>query len=152
MRTLLVEDDANKCYQILTFLRDGLGIIDTTVAKSYRTGLTNVLKGAYDLVLLDMTMPTYEITSDEEGGRPRAFAGRDILRQMKRRSIAVPVIVVTQFERFGDRNEVKTRSELDCELRRAHPEIYCGMVYYNVAQEGWKDELAGKIQEATGLR
>jgi CheY-like chemotaxis protein len=145
MVILLVEDDEIKCGQILNVLKQDASIKGVTVAKSYRSGLERVLHERFDLVLLDMTMPTYEITLEEEGGRPRAFAGRDILRQMKRRAISMPVVVVTQFEKFGDGAEVKTRAELDRELWTAHSGTYRGMVYYNVTQEGWKDELASKI-------
>ena len=63
-----------------------------------------------------------------------------------RRGIITPVIVVTQFDKFGDSGESKTREELDRELAEAHPKNYRGMVYYNSALEGWKDELTNAIE------
>ena len=146
MRVLLVEDDENKRSQMIRLLREDSAIQDVEISASYIGGVDRVLGGAFDLVVLDMTLPTYEVTADEEGGRPRAFGGRDILRQMKRRGIITPVIVVTQFDKFGDSGESKTREELDRELAEAHPKNYRGMVYYNSALEGWKDELTNAIE------
>jgi CheY-like chemotaxis protein len=148
MRVLLVEDDENKRSQMIRLLREDLAIDDVQIAASYIGGVDRVLKERFDLVVLDMTLPTYEVNADDEGGRPRAFGGRDILLQMKRRGLATPVIVVTQFDKFGDRGESKTRAELDIELAKAHPIIYRGMVYYNSALEGWKDDLARAIEKA----
>jgi CheY-like chemotaxis protein len=145
MKVLVVEDDENKSAQILTFVRDGLGIEELVTARSYRGCLAKLEQESFDLVLLDITMPTYEVDLDEEGGRHRVYAGRDVLRQMDRRALLIPVIVVTQFEKFGV--EMKTRAALDKELANAHPKNYRGMVYYDAAQEGWKEELAAKIKD-----
>jgi CheY-like chemotaxis protein len=146
MRALLVEDDENKRAQILRLVREGWPEAEIETAGSYRGGLDRIQNRQFDLVLLDMTMPTYDIDFDEEGGRPRAFAGRDILRQMERRGIAAPVVVVTQFDKFGEGGETKTRDQLDRELAAAHPSNYRGMVYYNTALEGWKEELTRKVE------
>ena|ERR1700682_621775 len=146
MKVLLVEDDENKSSQILQFVDVGLGIRDVRLARSYRGGLEKILNEHFDIVLLDMTLPTYEGDLDEEGGRPRVFAGRDILRQMDRKNVKAPVIVVTQFDKFGEHGETRTRDQLDRELLGAHPSIYRGMVYYNSGLEGWKEELAARIE------
>lgn len=141
MKILLVEDDENKANRLIAFVSEALTAEPIEAVRSYRTGVAKMRSQPFDLILLDMTMPTYEITADEEGGRPRAFGGRDILRQMDRYSIAVPVIVVTQFERFGEGSEARSRAELDRELARAHPATYRGMVYYDPSNQEWKDDL-----------
>lgn len=141
MRVLLVEDDENKRKQIESFLRETYTGIVVSNANSYQTGLRLLIAESFEWVLLDMSLPTFDMTSEEEGGRPQAFGGRQLLRQMRRRNISPRVIVITQFDKFGESAESLTREELDQELNQSHPATYRGMVYYNAALAGWKEEL-----------
>jgi len=142
MKILVIEDDENKRQQLEKFLKSIRSDCHLTIQKSYNSGLKSVLsKEKWNLVLLDMTMPTYDISLNEDGGRPQHYAGRAILRQMKRHNIKTPVIVVTQFDVFGEGTERMTRDELDKQLQSDHPNIYLGMVYYNAAVDGWKNDL-----------
>lgn len=141
MNMLLVEDDENKRKQIGSFLSEMFRPTNLYFAKSLKSGLNAITQGDIDLIILDMTMPTFDITVDEPGGRPQPYAGREILRQMDRRRIKTPVIVVTQFDKFGEGDDALDLEELDEQLREAHPSTYCGVVYYDVAVEGWKEAL-----------
>lgn len=145
MRLLVVEDDENKQLQILAAIRDISPTAKIDTAQSFNSGLSKIVTASYELVLLDMTMPTYDIDADEEGGRPQTYAGREILRQMKRRGIVVPVIIVTQFDRFGEHNQIMTLEQLDEQLYQEFPRTYRGVVYYNPAHETWKHDLAAKV-------
>ena len=147
MKILVVEDDENKRTRLLSFLKERSGNDEIKEARSLRGGMKAILSCAYDLVIADMTMPTFDISIDEDGGRPQAYAGREILRQMDRREIVIPTLVVTQFDRFGEGDEEMTFDELDARLSREHSASYRGMVYYDVAVEGWKDDLARKISD-----
>jgi CheY-like chemotaxis protein len=145
MRLLVVEDDENKRTQIIRFIRQSVPEAHIVTAASYQSGVRALLSASYDLVLLDMTMRTYDVTPEEEGGRPQAYAGRSILRQMVRRDIHTPVVLVTQFDRFGEERDLMTLEQLDKQLEREFPEIYQGAVYYNPSVAGWAVALAGKI-------
>jgi CheY-like chemotaxis protein len=147
MNILIVEDDENKRNQIIEFIKEEIPTSNVTIAKSFQTGLRSIVRGGFDLILLDMTMPTFDIGFDEDGGRPQAYAGREILRQMDRREIATPVIVVTQFDKFGAGVDELRLEELDEQLRGEHPASYQGAVYYNAAYADWKQELAKMISE-----
>ena len=110
-----------------------------------QSGLRALLKQTPDLVLLDMNLPTYDITSEESGGRLQAFAGREILRQLARRNIFVPVVVVTQFDYLGEGRNRIALGELDQELSARFPSSYAGYVYYQATQDDWMSKLAGLI-------
>jgi len=145
MKILLVEDDEDKRRQVSEFLTGAVLGVTLKAARSLQSGLQAILTKEHDLVILDMTMPTFDITAEEDGGRPQAYAGRELLRHMKRRSIETPAIVLTQFDRFGEGPDSLTLGELNEELRVAHPGYYFGAVYYSVTYEGWKKELADLI-------
>ena len=147
MRILIIEDDENKRSQLLTFLEQDVPSAAVDTAGSLHSGLGKLLSAKYDLILLDMTMPTFDVTADEGGGRPQPYGGRSLLRQMDRRGISTPVVVVTQFDRFGDADDALTLTELESELALGHPRIYRGSVYYNATVESWKGQLHGRIAE-----
>lgn len=51
---------------------------------------------------MDMSLPTYNITSTEGGGDKKPVAGKNIMKRMLNKKIFSPVIVITQFETFDD--------------------------------------------------
>ncbi|MDX6770876.1 MAG: response regulator [Elusimicrobiota bacterium] len=141
MKILIVEDDVNKRVQIYDFISSEMPGSGISTARSYNSALTGILATRPELIILDMSMPTYDVSLEEHGGRPQHFAGREIMRQIDRREFSIRVIVVTQFDVFGEGSEAMTRSQLDDQLKSEH-DRYLGMVYYNAATDGWKTDLA----------
>ena len=141
MNILIIDDDEYKRGQIMNLLVEAIPDAYVEEARSLQSGLKAIMEGGHNLVVLDMTMPTFDITAEEDGGRPQAFAGRELLKHMKRRRIEVPSVVVTQFDRFGEGANLQTLEELDRELRESSPEHYCGTIHFNVAYDSWKEEL-----------
>jgi CheY-like chemotaxis protein len=141
MRILLVEDDDRKRHLIQHFLSEELPDIEVSVALSYNSALKAIRYSSVDMILLDMSLTTFDPSPEEDGGTPRPFAGRELLGQMERRSIVVPAIVVTQYPRFGEGPNRLTLHELHQQLIDEYPSVYLGTVYYNESIEGWKEEL-----------
>lgn len=139
MRILIIEDDQNKLKQILEWFESET--LNAVVEKrfSFQSGLKAIVQGGFDLVILDMSMPTFDISPEETGGRPRPFAGKEILMQLVRRNIKIPVIVVTQFDRFGESDINLT--QLTEELKKSYSRNFVGTVYYNPGINNWKDDL-----------
>jgi CheY-like chemotaxis protein len=141
LKILLVEDDDIKSGHISKFLSNKIPELIIDNAKSYQSALKKIVSSNYDLIILDMTLPTFDISADESGGRPQAYAGREILRQMDRRNINVPVIVVTQFDKFGEGKDSMTLKQLESQLRLSHPSNYICAIYYSSTIDDWKNEL-----------
>jgi CheY-like chemotaxis protein len=150
VKVLLVEDDENKRLRLLSVLQS-IGS-EVVCAASYQGALRALLLAGYDAIVLDMTLPTFDISEEDDGGRPQALGGQELLRQMKRRRIGSPVIVVTQFDQFGERRDALTRQQLDAELRTHHRDIYAGLVFYDSTTEGWKEQLVVLLSEALAGR
>ncbi|WP_459477360.1 response regulator [Clostridium saccharoperbutylacetonicum] len=138
MKILIIEDDDNKSEQISQYINNR-NDCELVIKKSYLSGIKEIFNGNHDLILLDMSMPTYDITPTEPGGRFRLFGGEDILREMKRKKIDGKAIVITQYDSFGD-GEI-TLEELDERLYKQFPLIYLGLVYYNASISNWSDNL-----------
>jgi CheY-like chemotaxis protein len=150
MHLLLVEDDDRKRHLISEFVSSTFPEMEISEALSYNSALRSIRYSGPDLILLDMSLTTFDPGPEEVGGTPRPFAGRELLSQMERRHISIPTIVVTQYPRFGEGVDRLTLSELDEKLKAAYPDLYFGTVYYNESIEGWKEELALLMNRAVG--
>jgi len=150
MKILIAEDDEDKIQDIIELLESHYDECDISTARSLQSGLDKVLGESFELALLDMTMPNYDRTVTDDGGRPHAFAGREILRQMKRRRVATPAIVVTHFHRFGPEDDFTTLEQLKLELVSRFPN-YIGTVRYRGNVDDWRSELIGFIDQARGV-
>jgi CheY-like chemotaxis protein len=146
MKILIVEDDDNKRLQLCKFVEVSFTGAEISEARSLQSGIRQVRASTPDVILLDMTLPNYDQGPDEPGGQTHSFGGREFLRQLDRFDIEVPVIVVTQFERFGTGKQTMGLTELDDQLRGEHGRNYQTSVYYHAAIHGWEDELRNSIQ------
>jgi DNA-binding NarL/FixJ family response regulator len=152
MHLLLIEDDPNKAEQIGNFITSIYPNACMTVCRAFQSGLREAVQGTYDVILLDMTMPTYEVGPREPGGRERRYAGREILRQLERRSRKVQVVVITQYEQFEENGEIVTLSELVGFLKRDYSDIFTGAVFYQAANTSWMDQLRSILLKLGGFR
>src|SRR5690242_9765977 len=121
MTVLVIEDDDEKRKRIVELISERLGDAHLEQARSMQSGLRRILRDDVDVAVIDMTMPSFDITLDEDGGRPQAYAGRELLRHMSENDIRTFAIVVTQFEKFGEGSDALTIEQLDASLRGDHP-------------------------------
>lgn len=140
MKMILVEDDDYKANQIVNFLQSLEHSV--VVKKTFIDGIRTILASSWDFVLLDMTIPSF----GNQDSRNRKFGGRDILREMKRKNICFPTVVITQYSIFGD--EEITLEELDKELANNFKEIYKGYIYYNASVLDWQKCLQEVIDRS----
>jgi len=151
MRLLLIEDDDDKRLALEEFLKGAFSSIEIEMARSFSSGLRRVIKPSeeFDIVLMDMSMPNYDVTTDEpSGGNPEPFAGRELLSQMQLRGVTTPTIVVTMFDSFGDKSGKMSLDQLKAEMENEFSPIYKGTVYYDSRQEGWKAALQNLINSS----
>ena len=141
----LVVDESDKASAIQAVIEQLPQAVTISQARSFQSGLAAITRQRYDLIILDMTMPSFDIGPNEPGGMPQAYGGVDLMRHMKRRKITTPVIVVTQFDRFGAGKERSTIEELGLQLRREFEVQYRGLIQYSVTYDGWKRQLLRTI-------
>lgn len=140
-RVLIVEDEEPKRRALEEYLAVQVPDVKVTIARSVRSALSRAKEGEWAAIILDMTLPTFDLSGDELGGRPRTFGGRELLRQFRRKEVTVPVIVFTQFDEFREEGARFSLAELDAELRAEFVDQYKGAVYYHASRTSWKKEL-----------
>lgn len=137
MKILIVEDNIEKRSNIKDFLQGRLNNVTFGEARSYSTGISEIYNKTWDLIILDMSLPIYDITNTETGGEMKPVAGKEILRRMKNRRINTPVIVVTQFDVFGEKQT--SLCSLNDEFKEKYSNIWTGTVSYDKLM--WQKEL-----------
>ena len=147
MNVFLVEDEEIKAENIAAFMAENYREIKVERFKSFQSGLKAIVTGEPDLILLDMTMTNYDVGPRESGGKERRYAGREILRQIRRRKISVPVVVITQYERFEEDGREVDLDTLRSELRDSYPANFVDALYYNASTSDWMEELGGHIED-----
>jgi CheY-like chemotaxis protein len=97
MRVLLVEDDEHKRVSIVSALDACSASVNILVAESLYTGIDLIGDIEYDLVVLDMAIPSHPPVPGE--GSPVSFntGGLDILLELDSRGRSDRCIVITQF-------------------------------------------------------
>ncbi|MDM1072149.1 response regulator [Empedobacter brevis] len=144
-KVLLVEDDEDKREQIINFINkfDDYDLIEV---RSYNSAVKAIRSSFFDLILLDMTLPTFDVNVNESGGRTQAFGGELILAEMDRKNISSKVIVITQFDLFGEGEEEINLENLDQRLKLQFNN-YLGAIQYSVSYNSWQEILKRKIQK-----
>ena len=144
---LLVEDDDNKISAVSLFLRSTFPDLTLFTARSFQTGWRALQENSVRIVVLDMTLPNYDLGPEEDGGKIRPFGGQEFLRKMRRRGLKTPVVVLTQFETFGSGEDRLDIESLRDQLGRTFPEHCKGTIYYNSAVDTWKSELQSLLKD-----
>ena len=142
---LLIDDDNVKISKIVTFINEK-NEYSITIANALNPGLKKVLKESYDFILLDMSLPTFD---SAESGYFNSFGGIDFLKEMKRKKITIPVIIVTQYEIFGEGSGRKTSEDIDVDCKKIFNN-YVGIVIFSSTNDNWKSELLKCIGEING--
>lgn len=142
MKILLVEDELHKrkhiADQICTI---GRGEWSVDEASSVTSAL-NYLDGQLpDLILLDMSLPTYDIKESERGGRPQGYGGIEVLRYMSMEEIPVPTVVITGYDAFPDSRGAVGLNKLKQEIFEEFPQTLRAVLRYDTTIPEWRAEL-----------
>lgn len=146
-RIILVEDDPKKIDDIKAFLATkDFGVL--TVKESYQSGLKELLTNHYDLLLLDMSIPTWDKSPVESGGNYQKFGGYKILKELVRKKKPLKTVLISMFDDFGESDTSITLTQLTAILQHEFPSIFLGSVFYNSQQHNWKENLNSLIETA----
>ena len=144
---LIIEDDDNKLEQVREAVSTQLPHWTINFAKSYQSGLRALLATQADVLILDMTLPTFDRGSHKAGGRTRPFAGREIIEQLNRRGVSTSIVVVSGFEMLGEGTAAMSLGELDKQLTAGFSHLYRGYVYYSPSESGWRAKLGSILKK-----
>lgn len=141
MKILLVEDDSLKRKQINNYLEEQLHFTVLN-ASSLNEGLRKMVRESIDVILLDMSLPTFSL-ADSENFNP--YGGIKFLEEMKRKNNQTPVIIITQYEIIGEGNNKKSSVDIDNECKELF-DNYIDMIIYSSSLQ-WEDRLKKDLEK-----
>jgi len=146
---LLVEDEAPKRHHIENLIRDLTPHARILIARSVNSALDVLDTGAIDLLILDMSLPTFDVGERERGGRPQGFGGTEVLRNMTMSEIGCPTVVITGYEGFvREGGTTVDLTQLRTELMEEFPSVLRAVLHYNSTFDEWKTVLRATLAEA----
>lgn len=147
MKILVVEDDDYKRGEVKSFLTEAMPTASLFEARSAQSAVRALTLDRFACIILDMSLPTFDMTSAEHGGRPQPLGGKEVLYEIERRDLVTPVIVLTQFTTF-ERSDVNATdldlAELDRELCAEFSNNYRGAVFYD-GDGAWRGQRRSMI-------
>jgi CheY-like chemotaxis protein len=144
-KVLLIEDDQKKIDDIENFMRENYNTYRLTVKESYQSGLRELMLNRYDLLLLDMSLPTWGNMEFEGVGSFEKFGGYKIMKELVRKKVGLKTILITMFDDFGESDSSITLNQIDDILKTEFTGFYLGYVFYNSRESNWKNVLADRI-------
>ena len=142
-KILLVEDMDEKANAIIQFLSKEFPALEVVRKESYNSSQKEIYQHAddYMLILLDMSMNSFDRSFEENGGEHEPVAGKRILNGMFLRGITTKVIVVTMYGSFEGK---KLLNFVDT-LKENYPDIYYNYVFFSFQKNDWKDKMKQQI-------
>lgn len=137
---LIVEDDTYKEQQIVNYLKSKNNSIMITRNHSINSALRNVYKNNYDLIILDMSLPTFD-TNEPEHFQP--YGGLIFLDELKRLKSSIPVVILTQYARFGEGDTEISIETIDETCRKKY-QNYKEILYF--LNSDWENKIIKYIK------
>ncbi len=136
MKILLVEDDGYKSTAIKQWIETEHQDADVELTVSYRDGCLAALKGGYELLLLDMSLParTQKVGSAKD---TIVNGGELIIRELLDEKVPFKAVIITQYETFNG----ETIEAIDERMKLMCGDSFYGCISYNSQDDSWKNNL-----------
>lgn len=148
MRILIVEDDEFKAEHLRPIL-GGRGEI--VLVKSVREAVVMVLSDDFDLIVLDMALPTFTKSPLSSGGTAQAQGGMEVIRALKSRRASVPIIIVSQYPDLEIDGSFLALQSCPTILRDLYEVNLVGAVLFDFDDQSWEETFRGLLGEACGF-
>jgi DNA-binding NarL/FixJ family response regulator len=146
-KILIVEDSDSKLDSIRVSLAKVFPAVIIRQAHSVKSAIDALNDELPDMIIADMSLPTYDIEDRERGGTPRPFGGIEVFEYLDRYDLSVPVLVVTSYESLTDGNQSLGLKELSVRLGTEFPKCFRGTVYFDSAYSTWEREITTFLQK-----
>lgn len=151
MRILIVEDELSKKENIIRLVEDNFP--KSTLLEAHSVKSAKILlksKENFDCIILDMSLPTFDIGRNEFGGRPQGFGGKEVIRQLFRDNKFIPIVVVTAYDFFSNiegSEESMSLDELKNQLNNYSSSLTISVIKYSGLIDDWKEKLIDFLRE-----
>lgn len=149
MEILYVEDEQNKARQVVQVIKENIPSVNILLRNSYNAALMEIGRENLDLILLDMSLPLYDVSEAmeyEEDNDFETFAGIDLLEEFVRIDSKKKVIIITAFDVLGEDDNRINLMQLDEKMKKEYCDNYRGIIYYSSSSLEWCHKLVELIK------
>ncbi|TBL42478.1 response regulator [Hafnia alvei] len=144
---LVVEDNEYKRKRIVEVIKSDFNDCIVTESYSFTSAWKFISEHVFDVILLDMSLPTFDKTDSDPGGVFRIFGGKELARKMGKRNVKSKFIFITQYKNFSDNINSYSYDDLKSELLFKYSSNCLGFILYSNTKSEWRDELVKSIKE-----
>jgi CheY-like chemotaxis protein len=146
LNILLIEDSDHKRVKVIELLREILGDeLTLSEAQSFNSGSRAIEQQDFDAVIMDMSLPTYDRSAVESGGRFRTLGGRELARKIIRRRKKTKIVFFTQYDSFSGTN-AHTLQSLGALLKEECGENFAALIHYDSSISTWREQLLAALK------
>jgi|EndMetStandDraft_8_1072994.scaffolds.fasta_scaffold02016_5 CheY-like chemotaxis protein len=149
-KLLVVEDDEYKATDLIKTVEATHTSLEIKKAASVTSALKFINEYAFDLVILDMSLPTFDISGPGGGGSPQGQGGVEVLRLAGRLKNKSSFVVVTQYPDIEIDGRETSLESAPIELARKFGVNVLGCLLYEFDDDSWRIPLQ-KIITAAGI-
>lgn len=147
-KVLIVEDIETKRLSMMRLIESVLGPVEVHSSTSVKSAIRLLGEHVYSLILLDMSLPTFDLSKAEGGGTPRPRGGMELFAHIDGAGIEVPVIVVSAYGALEERGSLIPLDEISMRLEKDYPALFRGSVLFDSVYTVWADELSKLVRKA----
>jgi CheY-like chemotaxis protein len=145
---MVADDESPKLSSVVEFLEGSLADISITKTRSVRSTIDVLKRVRPDILVLDMSLPTFDVAPGEKGGRPQNLGGEEVLRYMEFYDLSCPVIIITQYDHFSDNGKHIPLAKVAMRLRLEHPNNFKDMIHYGGSTStAWRSDLKAAMEQ-----
>ncbi|WP_196582997.1 response regulator transcription factor [Aliivibrio fischeri] len=147
-RILIVEDNPIKLEKIVSLFEDLVEGVSIDTASSFNSGwlLLQKNRGEYDLIILDLSLPSFDSTISIDSGEFRSLGGKELAHKLVKRKVNTPFLFLTAYSVFDDKVYKYTFDELKKELTSKYPEQCLGVIFFNSKGSEWRKEIKDSVR------
>jgi CheY-like chemotaxis protein len=147
MTILLIEDDEFKAADIARMLEETGDLKDVSRAASVTSALRAITTKDFDLIILDMSLPTFDLSGPGGGGSPQGQGGLEVLRLARRLGRRCPIIVVTQYPDIElEGTEIPLEEAAETLSRKFGLDVRA-CIPYEFDQDGWRSLFQRNLRD-----
>lgn len=138
VKALLVEDDEYKLDSLRAALPTNYEI---SIARSVNTAVRAVFDGAFNVVFLDMALPTFEKKAGSASGTSQPQGGVEVLRALKFIGKNAKVVIVSQYSGIEVDDTFIQLHECADLLSKKYSINVVGSIAYDFENDAWESEF-----------
>lgn len=147
---LIVEDDAYKLEALSEIISSTVEICSTDPCRSVQSAVTAVAAHRYDIIILDMSLPSHDLEKGSMLGIPRLSGGIEVLFELDYIGAKADVVIVTQYPEIEMSGELVPLCEVAAFVKREYGIAITACIYYDSDSTDWKIQIADAINTIVG--